>query len=96
MRASSIRSSRAGSEGNAPGSIGVFTLETINKERVMFIPVDVPGAMRRNLIGAFADDPTIPYSPSWSRRFAGAVRSVGRRPNADTSSPGVATAPDVC
>lgn len=50
----------------------------------MFIPVDVSGSMRRNLIGAFADDPTIPYSPSWSRRFAGAVRSLAQRPDADT------------
>ena len=64
----------------------------------MFIPVDVPGAMRRNLIGAFADDPTIPYSPGWSRRFVGAVRSVARRPDADMplGSPGAAPAPDGC
>jgi hypothetical protein len=64
----------------------------------MFIPIDVPGAMRRNLIGAFADDPTIPYSPGWPRRLAGTVRSVARRPDEDThlSSPGVATAPDGC
>ena len=50
----------------------------------MFIPIDVPGAIRRNLIGAFADDPTIPYLPSRSRRLVGAVRSVARRPDADT------------
>jgi len=64
----------------------------------MFIPIDVPGAMRRNLIGAFADDPTIPYSPGWSQRLAGAVRSVARRPDGDTrpSRAGVATAPDGC
>jgi len=64
----------------------------------MFIPVDVPGSIRRNLIGAFADDPTIPYSPGWSRRFAGAVRSVARRPGEDThmSSGDVAAAPGGC
>jgi hypothetical protein len=64
----------------------------------MFIPVDVPGSIRRNLIGAFADDPTIPYSPGWSRRLAGAVRSVARRPDEDThlSSAGAATALDGC
>ena len=64
----------------------------------MFIPIDVPGSIRRNLIGAFADDPTIPYSPGRSRRFAGAVRSVARRPNEDThlSSAGVTTALDGC
>jgi hypothetical protein len=64
----------------------------------MFYPVDVPGVMRRNLIGAFADDPTIPYSPRLSRRLAGAVRSVARRPGEDAhlSSAGVATALDSC
>src|SRR5262249_11014437 len=86
--------------GNAPGPVGVFTLETTRrtKERVMFIPIDVPGSIRRNLIGAFADDPTIPYSPGRSRRFAGVVRSVARRPSEDThlSSAGVTTALDGC
>jgi len=64
----------------------------------MFIPIDVPGAMRRNLIGAFADDPTIPYSPSWSQRFAGAVRSVAQRPEAGTqlSRAGATAAAEGC
>ena len=43
----------------------------------MFIPIDIPGVMRNNLIGAFGDDPTIPGSPGRVRR--GAVRSVVKR-----------------
>jgi hypothetical protein len=64
----------------------------------MFIPIDVPGAMRRNLIGAFADDPTIPYSPSWSRRLGDAVRSVAQRPDEDTHlrSAGATAATESC
>jgi hypothetical protein len=50
----------------------------------MLIPVDLQGAMRRSLMGASADDPTIPYSPSRSGRLAAAVRSLAKRRGGST------------
>ena len=65
---------------------------------VMFYPVNVPDLMRRNLNGALANDPTIPYSPSRPRRLAGTFRSIARRPDRDTqlSRARPATATDRC
>jgi hypothetical protein len=65
---------------------------------VMLYPVNAPGLVRRNLNGAFANDPTIPYSPSRARRLAGTVRSIARRSDRDAqlSRAGAATATDAC
>jgi len=64
----------------------------------MFYPVNVPDLMRRNLSGAFANDPIIPYSPSRPRRLAGTIRSIARRSNRDTQlvRANAATATDGC
>jgi hypothetical protein len=64
----------------------------------MLYPVNVPGLVRHNLNGAFADDPTIPYSPSRRRRLASAVRSIARRSDRVTQQnrAGAATATGGC
>jgi hypothetical protein len=50
----------------------------------MFYPLNVPDLVHRNLNGAFANDPTIPHSPSRTRRLAGTLQSIARRPDRDT------------
>ena len=42
----------------------------------MLYPVNVPDLVRRTVNGAFATDPTIPYSPARPRRLAGTLAVV--------------------
>ena len=58
--------------------------EARETEELMFHPVNVPDLMRRTLNGAFAKDPTIPYSPGRPQRLAGTLRWIARRPDRDT------------
>jgi hypothetical protein len=64
----------------------------------MFYPVDVPDLMRRNLTGAFASDPTVPYSPGRPWRLAGTLRSIARRSvrGVQLGRAGAVTATDGC
>ena len=64
----------------------------------MFYPVNVPDLMQRTLNGAFANDPTIPYTPSRPQRLADTFRSIARRPDRDThpSRARALTTTDVC
>ena len=64
----------------------------------MLYPVNVPDLVRRTVNGAFATDPTIPYSPARPRRLAGTLRSFARRPDRGThlSRARAATATDGC
>jgi hypothetical protein len=42
----------------------------------MFYPMNVPGLARRGQIGAFAGDPTLPYSTGWLERLVRFVRGT--------------------
>ena len=46
---------------------------------MLFYPIAVPSLMQGALIGARGTDPTIPYSPGWSRRLGSALWSIARR-----------------
>ena len=45
----------------------------------MFYPIAIPSLMQGALIGANGTDPTIPYSPDWTRRLGSALWSIARR-----------------
>ena len=50
---------------------------------VMLYPLALPELMRRTMVGALANDPTIPYSPRRPRRLVGTLRSIAGRPGRD-------------
>jgi hypothetical protein len=53
----------------------------------MFYPINTRAMVRRNLTGAFADDPTIPHVPSRRRRL---LRALVRTPrDSPAGDPGV-------
>ena len=46
---------------------------------MLVYPIAVPSVMQGALIGASGTDPTIPYSPGWSRRLWSALWATARR-----------------